>query len=1060
MKRMYLIVSAVIIAIILPIFLWYADEEKGINIAIIDKTVPNESYREHQGITWLLNHLKIKTQDGKPFAPSQDYTGYVPDDQNETYSLRKLPESYSDIDVIYIADTYGVYEEDLPWIEKEREGARSQKVYGGLEDQEWTPIMNRLQQKEKSLLIAEFNTFASPTDAKVREKVTAYLGLDWKGWTGRFFDELSPAQNQEIPQWIVEEYGDAWPYSGPGFLLVNDLTYEIVVLEDNKHITEHGISLTFTDEGEARFGLHTSPQYDYWFDIVTPESGATVLANYEWALTDAGSKLLKDKGIPEQFAAVLSTRHAAASSYYFAGDFNDVRKVPSLYQMKGLPSLYRIAQTYSDQAFYWSTYIPMMQSILSQFEDEPAQAVPKRKEQLTYNARVENNSFEVLEDGIWTPITIKGVNMGMAKPGVFPGEAAITEEEYYRWLEYIGEMNANTIRIYTLHPPGFYNALKRYNESHDKPIYVLHGVWINEESLEETLNAFEPDNLALFQQEMRTMVDVIHGNSLVEAKPGHASGYYQSDVSPYVIGWILGIEWYPFMVEHTNNIHANIGEYEGTYFETKGAKPFEHWLAQQMDHITTYEMQQYHSIRPMSFTNWVTTDILTHPSDSTGQEDIVSVDPNVIYTKRDMNVVNQFASYHIYPYYPDFLNFNKHYLTYTDHRGENNNYAAYLHELHAVHRLPILVAEFGVPGSRGLTHENPFGLNQGFLSEQEQGEILKRLYEDIIHENLLGGLIFTWQDEWFKRTWNTMDYDDPNRRPFWSNAQTNEQQFGLLSFDRHQIQVDGDPAEWSSAPLYKKEDGPLRALYMDHDERYLYIRIDYDPMQKGYPVLMLDVAPNQGNTWVKGKEGLSFEDGIDFLGVFRENEARLTVDAYYDFYNYQYGHKLELISPKNTVRNSGEFTKILYALNKEYYLPEEERIIPFSAYETGKWIKGNANPEAKDYNSLVDYSISKNGVLELRIPWLLIQAKDPSQKEFMGDFYKEGSEASLFVEGIKAGAWFEAEKGEVMDALPASVNGKILPLQTYTWDNWDVPLTKERLKQSYDIVKELFLHYN
>ncbi|MBR2567924.1 MAG: hypothetical protein IKE34_01880, partial [Paenibacillus sp.] len=82
------------------------------------------------------------------------------------------------------------------------------------------------------------------------------------------------------------------------------------------------------------------------------------------------------------------------------------------------------------------------------------------------------------------------------------------------------------------------------------------------------------------------------------------------------------------------------------------------------------------------------------------------------------------------------------------------------------------------------------------------------------------------------------------------------------------------------------------------------------------------------------------------------------------------------------------------------------------------------------------------------------------QKEFMGDFYKEGSEASLFVEGIKVGAWFEAEKGEVMDALPASVNGKIPPLQTYTWDNWDVPLTKERLKQSYDIVKELFLHYN
>ena len=48
--------------------------------------------------------------------------------------------------------------------------------------------------------------------------------------------------------------------------------------------------------------------------------------------------------------------------------------------------------------------------------------------------------------------------------------------------------------------------------------------------------------------------------------------------------------------------------------------------------------------------------------------------------------------------------------------------------------MPVLIAEFGVPASRGLTHVNPFGLNQGFLSEKEQGNILVRLYEDIIHE--------------------------------------------------------------------------------------------------------------------------------------------------------------------------------------------------------------------------------------------------------------------------------------------------------------------------------------
>ena len=39
--------------------------------------------------------------------------------------------------------------------------------------------------------------------------------------------------------------------------------------------------------------------------------------------------------------------------------------------------------------------------------------------------------------------------------------------------------------------------------------------------------------------------------------------------------------------------HANIGEYNGTYFETKNAAPFEHWLAEQMDLITTYEKDKY-----------------------------------------------------------------------------------------------------------------------------------------------------------------------------------------------------------------------------------------------------------------------------------------------------------------------------------------------------------------------------------------------------------------------------------------------------------------------------------
>lgn len=1054
MKRFYILGLVIIFILLLPMVLWLMEPDKKLQIAIIDKTVPDETYREHLGVTWLLNHLKYTDDNNQAFQPSSNYFGFVPNEEKKKYDVRELPKQYDQYDVIYLADTYGVYNEDLPWIEKEREGARSEEIYGGLDSEEWTAITDRLSKNEKSLLIAEYNTFASPTNEAVKNSVTDYLGVDWSGWNGRYFDELNPEKNKEIPQWILDEYGDKWKYNGAGFILVNDQDYEVIVLEMDKHLNDKGIRVSFTKEGKKQFNLKNSPDYQYWFDIVQPKGDTKVLANYDWDLTDEGEKLLKDHNIPTEFAAVLFREHGASSSYYFAGDYNDLTDVPSFYQIKGLQHVYKVAQSFSDQSFYWSTYVPMMESILKSFDQKKDIVQPKKSDKLTYNARVNENKFEILKDNKWQQLVIKGVNMGMGKPGSFPGEAAITEDEYYRWFEQIGEMNANTLRVYTLHPPGFYEALKRYNENHKEKIYVFHGVWINEEKLEETLDAFEPENLNDFQEEMKTIVDVIHGNKIVEPKQGHASGVYRADVSEYVTGWILGIEWYPDMVENTNKQYASIGDYNGNYFETKDAQPFENWLAQQMDYITKYEVDQYHYIRPMSFTNWVTTDILDHPAEPHENEDKVSVDPNVIYTKNEMNKTGEFASYHIYPYYPDFFNFDESYLNYTDHRGKKNSYAAYLADLHDAHRLPILVAEFGVPGSRGLTHENPFGWNQGYLSEKEQGEILQSLFEDIMAEKLLGGLVFTWQDEWFKRTWNTMDYDNANRRPYWSNAQTSEQQFGLLSFDRNKIKVDGNAEDWTSKPLYQKEKG-MKALYVDHDERYLYIRLDYDPTLKGDPLFLLDVVPEQGNYSIKGLDNLSFSNGVDFL--INLKESRLKVDAYYDFFTYHYGHELNMIKagPK-PANNSGEFSTIQYALNKELLLPQQNKVLPFSSYETGVLKEGNGNPAAKDYDSLADYYINDEGMVEIRIPWLLIQAKDPSQKEFIGDIYKDGLEASKFVDKINVGVLYVEGEDNVTDSLPAIENGKLQNMNGYTWEKWDVPQYEERLKQSYFILQDLF----
>ena len=1059
MKRIYIGVIAILILVITPIAWWYLSDEKPLNVAILDKTVPNETYREHLGVNWFLNHYKY-TMDHQPYDVQNNYFGTIPNDESKSVSEKKFPTDYSNYDVIYLADTYGVYKDDLN--EEKRLGKRSEKIVGGLEMDEWQAIVARLASNKKSMLIAEFNTFASPTSEAVRKELQDYLGITWSGWVGRYFDELDYHKNSEIPQWVIDEHGDNWPYKGGGFLLFNEITEKLIVLEMDKHVKTEGIEVQFTEEGEKFFHTSASAKYGYWFDIITPKYAEDALANYKWDLTKEGAKLLKENDIPQQFAAIVSQDKRYTTSYYFAGDFNDVSRVPTFHKLKGLPTIYKYAEKYADSSFYWSIYIPVMNKIFETFEQKEIQENVNH-EKLNYNARVQGESFEVLRDGKWEPIVFKGVNIGMGKPGAFPGEAAITEEEYYRWFNQIGEMNANTIRVYTLHPPGFYRALAKYNEENpDKPLYVLHGVWINEEGLADSLDAYDEATLKDFQSEMKRMVDVIHGNIYVKPEPGHASGLYDVDVSKYVIGWVLGIEWYPHMVVGTNEKHANIGEYNGTYFETKNAAPFEHWLAEQMDLITVYEKDKYNWMRPMSFTNWVTTDILDHPSEPSKDEDLVGVNPNVIYTKSEMQAPGQFASYHVYPYYPDFFNFDQKYLNYKDFRGNTNSYAGYLKDLHEVHRMPVLIAEFGIPAARGMTHENVYGWNQGHMSEQAQGETLQHLFEDIMHEGLMGGLVFTWQDEWFKRTWNTMDYDDPNRRPFWSNAQTNEQQFGLLSFDRFKVKVDGNTEEWKGTQMYDTSPSDSTDFAVDYDEKYLYFKLKSDVLEKASPRILLDVVPNQGNTSSTSIKDMTFSNGVDFIvELNKSGDSRVVIDEYYDFYDYFYGHNLNMIPPRMAVPtiNSGKFAPINYVLNKQLFLPEQKITTDFSSYETGKLLQGNANPKAEDYNSLVDYTWTDDNVIELRIPWLLIQAKDPSQREFMGDIYKDGKEASTKVDNINIGAVFVDQEGNVVKSLPKT-NDHVLPaLTAYSWDKWQTPKHEERLKQSYYILQKLFKDY-
>jgi hypothetical protein len=671
-------------------------------------------------------------------------------------------------------------------------------------------------------------------------------------------------------------------------------------------------------------------------------------------------------------------------------------------------------------------------------------------------SRTKGKDFQIYRNGDFHSEFLVGVNMGAALPGAFPGEMAIPKDMYLDWFQMIHEMNANVIRVYTTQMPHFYQAFYEFNQSVEDPLYIMHGVWLNENDIKTINDPYAGDEYMLnnFIQDGQDLVDVIHGNAFLEEKPGFSSGTYTYDVSEYVIGWILGIEWDPEFALNTITENQDIEPYLGQYLTSnEDANPFESFLAEVGDKIIAYEVDNYQFMRPLSFVNWPTTDHLSHPNEPDEKEDMVSINMNHIEETDDF-ISGFFASFHVYPYYPEFLNFSIQYRDFVDHRGEENLYQGYLTDLVDTLDMPVLIAEFGVPASRGKTHQDfNRGFNQGFLSEEEQGLMNVEMLEDIYHSGSVGALLFTWQDEWFKRTWNTMDLDEASRRPNWSNVQTNEQHFGLLAFEPGENQsiryVDGDIEDWSNSEAILSND--TLDLHTAFDERYMYIMVESKSIDFEEERLLIPIItnPNQGNDHIESSD-ISFNQDVDFyIDIRGKDYGEIFVDAYYDPFYFLYHEKLEMLDkiPSYRQKNSGIFNPIYQALSAELYLPEDDMIVPFQKHRTGPLTYGNGNPSHEDYHSLSDYFI-KDNVLEIRIPWQLLNISDPSGKLRLADFYEHDWFVSESIENIKLSAAFTGENQDP-DFLFAQTS----------WDAWEEPTYHMRLKASYDYIQSAFQIY-
>jgi hypothetical protein len=228
---------------------------------------------------------------------------------------------------------------------------------------------------------------------------------------------------------------------------------------------------------------------------------------------------------------------------------------------------------------------------------------------------------------------------------------------------------------------------------------------------------------------------------------------------------------------------------------------------------------------------------LRHPEEPLAQEDLVQLDANHVRPTANWPA-GTFASYHAYPYYPDFQRHEPDLQIYRYH-DRIDPYAGYLAALKKHHGdLPTLITEFGVPSAIGSAHNSPLGRTQGDHSEPDAMRIDAELLQLIKDQGLSAGFLFEWSDEWFKFTWNTIEHQDPERRQLWHDPMTNEQNFGLIAMD-----AAGSPDAQNQFLLDRETAWPAKRVTARLDESYLKMRISLGTPRPGTVTLGFDVLP-------------------------------------------------------------------------------------------------------------------------------------------------------------------------------------------------------------------------
>lgn len=644
---------------------------------------------------------------------------------------------------------------------------------------------------------------------------------------------------------------------------------------------------------------------------------------------------------------------------------------------------------------------------------------------------------------------IKGVTLNPNIPSSNTRQYSATKDDYLRWLNQIHGMGANTINLREVLDSDFYNALYEFNSNNESPLYIIQGISLTDYINNNSKDAYDKSYTKMLSERSIAAVDIIHGRKNIILNRGYGFGVYRKDVSKWLIGYVIGGDWNSYTIAYTND--KEIGGFKGKYFETtENASAFESLLAKQMDEVINYETEKYNHQSLISISNNKYTDPFEYDEYYARQlSKINSLDIENIKATESLKS-GYFAAYNLeddveksyYEYFSDNEKKELELKIGSDESIKSN----YLSLLNNYHTMPIVITGYGYSTSRGIESNNAGGP----LTEEEQGELLVSKYKDIISSGCAGGVIESWLDNWNAISWNTSYSVDINNLSNWNDVQTERQGYGLISFEIKDsiINLDGDKSEWSSEDLISTNNN--LKLFMKSDAEYVYFMIDGIDKEENL-IIPIDITPKSGSLNYDDKY-MKFDRNVDFIiDIKGEEDSKILVQDYYNSLRENYLNNIKGIDPFVDIpeKYSSDFNIMQTILEKDRVLDKDSikydidgvpirEVIYNEVYDTGKLTYGNSNPESNNYNSLSDFYYGYN-FIEIRIPWQLLNFYNPSRRQIHDDYYENYGVEPITIKSIYAGVGLPNES---------------VSLEEYKLKSWKKVDTTERLKKSYEIIKE------